>query len=177
MRLFEQIQALRFPAPLPDRLLEVRQVYDYPRVADVAGAVRAALEASGLLTIIQPGQSVAVGVGSRGIANLLAIVRAVIDRLKAHGAQPFIVAAMGSHGGATADGQRALLAELGITESSIGCPLRITWRCGRLAACLTGRRYIRIFTAPPLTTPSSSAGSSPTPTFAVSWRVGRARWQ
>ncbi|MBO9346398.1 MAG: hypothetical protein J7601_11810, partial [Chloroflexi bacterium] len=65
MRLFEQIQALRFPAPLPDRLLEVRQVYDYPRVADVAGAARAALEASGLLTIIQPGQSVAVGVGSR----------------------------------------------------------------------------------------------------------------
>ncbi len=126
MRLFEQIQALRFPAPLPDRLLEVRQVYDYPRVADVAGAARAALEASGLLTIIQPGQSVAVGVGSRGIANLPAIVRAVVDRLKAHGAQPFIVAAMGSHGGATADGQRALLAELGITEASIGCPLRIT---------------------------------------------------
>ena len=126
MRLFEQIQALRFPAPLPDRLLEVRQVYDYPRVADVAGATRAALEASGLLTIIQPGQSVAVGVGSRGIANLPAIVRAVVDRLKAHGAQPFIVAAMGSHGGATADGQRALLAELGITEASIGCLLRIT---------------------------------------------------
>ena len=64
--------------------------------------------------------------GSRGIANLPAIVRAVVDRLKAHGARPFIVAAMGSHGGATAEGQRALLAELGITEASMGCSLRIT---------------------------------------------------
>jgi hypothetical protein len=126
MHLLEQIQALRFPAPLPARLLEVRQIYDYPRVTDVYAAARAALEASGLLTVIQPGERVAVGVGSRGIANLPAIVRAVVDRLKAHGAQPFIVAAMGSHGGATADGQRALLAELGITEASIGCPLRIT---------------------------------------------------
>jgi hypothetical protein len=126
MHLLEQIQALRFPAPLPARLLEVRQVYEYPRVADVAGAARAALEASGLLGIVQPGESVAVGVGSRGIANLPAIVRAVVDRLKAHGARPFIVAAMGSHGGATAEGQRALLAELGITEASMGCPLRIT---------------------------------------------------
>jgi len=101
-------------------------VYEYPRVADVAGAARAALEASGLLGIVQPGESVAIGVGSRGIANLPAIVRAVVDRLKAHGARPFIVAAMGSHGGATAEGQRALLAELGITEASMGCSLRIT---------------------------------------------------
>jgi hypothetical protein len=89
-------------------------------------AARAALEASGLLGIVQPGESVAIGVGSRGIANLPAIVRAVVDRLKAHGARPFIVAAIGSHGGATAEGQRALLAELGITEASMGCPLRIT---------------------------------------------------
>jgi hypothetical protein len=89
-------------------------------------AARAALEASGLLGIVQPGESVAIGVGSRGIANLPAIVCAVVDRLKAHGARPFIVAAMGSHGGATAEGQRALLAELGITEASMGCPLRIT---------------------------------------------------
>jgi len=89
-------------------------------------AARAALEASGLLGIVQLGESVAIGVGSRGIANLPAIVRAVVDRLKAHGARPFIVAAMGSHGGATAEGQRALLAELGITEASMGCPLRIT---------------------------------------------------
>jgi hypothetical protein len=126
MHLLEQIQALRFPAPLPARLLEVRQIYDYPRVTDVYAAARAALEASGLLTVIQPSERVAIGVGSRGIANLPAIVRAVVDRVKAHGAQPFIVAAMGSHGGATADGQRALLAELGITEASIGCPLRIT---------------------------------------------------
>jgi hypothetical protein len=126
MNLLDQIQALRFPAPLPATLLEVRQVYDYPRVADVADAARQALETSGLLTVIQPGASVAVGVGSRGIANLPTIVRAVIDHLRAHGAQPFIVAAMGSHGGATAEGQRALLAELGITEASMGCPLRIT---------------------------------------------------
>jgi len=101
-------------------------------------AARAALEASGLLGIVQLGESVAIGVGSRGIANLPAIVRAVVDRLKAHGARPFIVAAMGSHGGATAEGQRALLAELGITEASMGCPLRITMEVREIGRLLNG---------------------------------------
>ncbi len=126
MRLLEQIPYLRFPAPLPSMLLEVHQTFDGPRVDDPAAATRRALEASGILARIKAGESVAVGVGSRGIANIVAIARAVVDRLKEHGARPFVVAAMGSHGGATAEGQRELLAGMGITEASIGCEFRIT---------------------------------------------------
>lgn len=126
MWLLEQIPHLRFPAPLPSTLLEVRQTFDGPRVDDLVGATRRALEASGILARINAGDSVAVGVGSRGIANIVAIARAVVDRLKEHGARPFIVAAMGSHGRATAEGQRELLAGMGITEASIGCEFRIT---------------------------------------------------
>lgn len=126
MRLLEQIQHLRFPAPLPSTLLEVRQTFDGPRVDDLVGATRRALEESGLLARINAGDSVAVGVGSRGIANIAVIARAAVDRLKEHGARPFLVAAMGSHGGATAEGQRELLAGMGVTEASIGCEFRIT---------------------------------------------------
>ena len=66
----------------------------------------------------------AVGAGSRGIANIAAIVRATVDELKARGARPFIFPAMGSHGGATAEGQRDVLAHYGITEATMGCEIR-----------------------------------------------------
>ncbi len=126
MRLLEQIQTLRFPAPLPETLLAVHQTFDAPKVDDIPAAVNRALEESGILAAMQPGDTVAVGVGSRGIANLPAIVRATVDRLKAAGLEPFIVPAMGSHGGATAEGQKEMLAGLGITEEAMGVPIRAT---------------------------------------------------
>jgi uncharacterized protein (DUF362 family) len=67
-----------------------------------------------------------VGVGSRGIANLVEIVRAVVDSLKKSGAKPFIIPAMGSHGGATAEGQIRVLSHLGVTEESVAAPLQAT---------------------------------------------------
>ncbi len=136
MNRFEQIQSLEFPAPLPPALLEIEQHFDTPRVADVAQAAREALERSRLLARVKPGASVAVGVGSRGIADIAIITRAVIDTLRAHGAQPFVVPAMGSHGGATAEGQRATLAEYGVTAESVGAEIRATMEAreiGRLA--------------------------------------------
>ncbi len=126
MKLIEQIQSLDFSAPLPNTLLRVRQRFDAPRVTDVAAATRDALQKSGMLARVQPGARVAVGVGSRGIANLPAIVRATIDTLRAAGAQPFVMPAMGSHGGATVEGQVALLKELGVTPESIGAEIRAT---------------------------------------------------
>lgn len=82
---------------------------------------RAAL--AGRLHGIAPGAAVALAVGSRGIADLPAIVRAVVAEVRARGATPFIVPAMGSHGGATEDGQRHVLAELGIDEERVGAPV------------------------------------------------------
>lgn len=113
--LSEASKQMRFKADLPEKLLEVHQNFVAPRVDDVSGAVTAALEVGGLLALVRPGETVAVGVGSRGIANIAAIARATVDCLKAHGAQPFIVAVMGSHGGATSAGQTELLESMGVT--------------------------------------------------------------
>jgi len=106
------------------RMLEVRQRFDAPRVDDVAGTVAAELERIGVRGSIGPGETVAVAVGSRGITNLALVVRTLVAVLKEAGARPFVVPAMGSHGGATAEGQRAILAGYGITEDAIGAPIR-----------------------------------------------------
>lgn len=126
MQLLEQIGQLDFPAPLPETLLEVEQRFDAPTVGDPAAAVAQALEEGGLLAAMRPGATVAVGVGSRGIANLPPIVSAAVARLAAAGLRPYIVPAMGSHGGATAEGQIEMLAELGVTEASAGAEIRAT---------------------------------------------------
>lgn len=107
---------------LPD-LLWVRTRRDQPVVDDVSAVVRHAL--GGIdLPQIRPGQSVAVAVGSRGIADHVSVVAATVAELRARGLDPFVVAAMGSHGGGTADGQRAILARSGIEEDTVGCPVR-----------------------------------------------------
>ena len=126
MDLFTQIQQIEFESPLPATLLEVEQRFDAPRVDDVTQATRTALESSGVLARMRKGDTVAVGAGSRGVANLPVIVRAVIARLIEAGMQPFVVPAMGSHGGATAEGQIDVLAQLGVTEASVGAPIRAT---------------------------------------------------
>ena len=101
----------------------VRNVAPQPRVADVPGRVREAWLASKVAARITPGMRVAVGCGSRGIRNYLAIAKATIDALRELGAKPFVVAAMGSHGGATAAGQRELLASYGLDEARLGVPV------------------------------------------------------
>jgi hypothetical protein len=103
-------------------MLRVRQRFAGPRLGDIPGGVRQALQESALP--IKAGDTVAVGAGSRGIANIATIVRATVDELKARGARPFIFPAMGSHGGATAEGQRDVLAHYGITEATMGCEIR-----------------------------------------------------
>ena len=126
MQLLDQIPQLDFPADLPESLLAIKQVFDAPDVGDISAAAKRALKEGGLLDRMKPGASVAVGVGSRGIANLPIIVKATIEGLREAGMQPFALPAMGSHGGATAEGQKAMLAELGVTEASIGAEIRAT---------------------------------------------------
>ncbi|MDW8243433.1 MAG: lactate racemase domain-containing protein [Thermogemmata sp.] len=101
----------------------VRQVAPQPEVDDVAAAVTRAWQQSRTLSRLRPGMRIAVACGSRGIRHYLTIVRATLSVLRECGAQPFIVAAMGSHGGATAEGQRELLASYQIDEAHLGVPV------------------------------------------------------
>src|SRR5262245_45520940 len=111
-----------FPVDIPHVQL-VRQTAPQPRVADVAAEVRRQWLSSRTARRIKPGMRVAVGCGSRGIKNLLAIAKATVESLAELGAKPFVVAAMGSHGGATPDGQRELLASYHIDEAHLGVPI------------------------------------------------------
>ena len=105
-------------------IARVRQAFQQPEVADVPLAVAEAIRSSRIAERVRPGGSMAVTAGSRGIAGIDRIVRAAVETLRALGFSPFVVAAMGSHGGGTAAGQRALLAEFGINETTMGCPVR-----------------------------------------------------
>jgi hypothetical protein len=120
---FESLRGLEHDAPFP-AMLPVRQKFEAPQVADVAAATAAALEP--LRGRVSPGMSVAVTAGSRGIHDKPAVVRAAGEWLRSVGAEPFVVPAMGSHGGATADGQVQLLADLGMTEQTLDMPIRAT---------------------------------------------------
>jgi hypothetical protein len=102
----------------------VRQIAPQPVVADVVAEVRKQWLGSRIPGRLRRGARVAVGVGSRGIANVATMVRATLDTLRDLGANPFVVAAMGSHGGATAEGQRQLLAEYGVSEQALGVPVK-----------------------------------------------------
>lgn len=106
------------------KMIRVRQTFDSRRIDDVPGEVNAGMMAVLEKTEIMPGQTVAVACSSRGIANYAPIVKAVVSSLKASQLEPFIFPAMGSHGSATAEGQQQVLEHLGITEASVGAPLR-----------------------------------------------------
>jgi hypothetical protein len=106
------------------RIFRVRQRFEGPTLTDVAGEVKRQLSALPLDQRIKPGQTVAVTAGSRGIAKIAEIIKASVDHLKTLGAKPFIVPAMGSHGGGTAEGQVEILHGYGITEEYCGCPIR-----------------------------------------------------
>jgi hypothetical protein len=111
------------PEDLPS-IARVRQVVSQPEICDVTRATAEVIRNSRIHQRLRPGGSVAVTVGSRGIAGIDRIARAAVDALRDLAFHPFIVAAMGSHGGGTAQGQRELLAEFGVTESAMGCLVR-----------------------------------------------------
>ena len=103
-------------------MLRVEQLFGHPRVNDIPAAVKRQLKNLDLTRA--KGKRVAVMVGSRGIPNILQIVRAVVVTLLEAGAKPYVVTCMGSHGGATAKGQRSILAQYGMTKHSLGCPIK-----------------------------------------------------
>ncbi len=111
--------------PLPP-MARVLQKFDPAKLGDIRGAIHQEFLRPEIRERVMPGQIVAVGCGSRGIANIAQIAIAVIAELKALGAKPFIFPCMGSHGAATAEGQKKVLETYGITEASTGVPIRAT---------------------------------------------------
>ena len=102
----------------------VEQEFDPQRIDDITAAVAQEMIGMDLQDRVKPGDSIAITGGSRGIANIDIITKAIVDELKKLGGEPFIFPAMGSHGGATAEGQIRILANLGITEETIGSPIK-----------------------------------------------------
>lgn len=105
------------------QMVRMRQkLYSAP-LKDIPGALRQELEKVNLRGLVRPGQRIAIGAGSRGIASYALILRTLAEELKKLRSEPFLVPAMGSHGGATAEGQVAVLASLGVTEEYVGTPI------------------------------------------------------
>jgi hypothetical protein len=103
--------------------LPIRQHFPHRTLVDIPAAVERELLAADLLSTLHPGARIAIGVGSRGIANIAAIARSVADFFRRGGFRPFLFPAMGSHGAANAAGQAKVLAHYGIEESTMGCPV------------------------------------------------------
>jgi hypothetical protein len=117
------LESLLGGVPLPNMARVRYEIPTPPPIADVAQAVAEEMRRPEIGESIRPGQRVAIGVGSRGVARVAEITAALVKELRVLGADPFVIPAMGSHGGATADGQREVLARLGVTEEAVGAPI------------------------------------------------------
>lgn len=114
-------------------------------IEDVRQETAAALKTSPLFEQIKPGETVCIGVPSRGISCIVPVLQSVVDELRAIGAQPFIVPAMGSHGSGTAAGQREVLAGYGITPETIGVPIHSDIEAVRVGDLLAGNQTIPLY--------------------------------
>lgn len=126
-------------------LFRIRQRWPSHALPDVAATVREQLAQPAIAARLRPGLRVAVAVGSRGIANVPMLVQTLVAVLKERGCTPFLIPAMGSHGGATAAGQIEVLAHLGITAETIGCPLHASMDTVRVGGLRwTGSDYVDV---------------------------------
>ena len=119
----EKVNALVDPVKLP-KMAQVRQIFEASELEDAAAVLHAELNREAICQTVKPGMSICVTAGSRGICHIDLLIRETVAFLKALGAKPFIIPAMGSHGGAVAEGQKAILEGFGITEETMGCPIR-----------------------------------------------------
>ena len=119
------IDTLLQDIPIP-RMTKVLQAFERPRVLDVEGELVRKLRDSKALAKVRSGQKIAITAGSRGITSLPLMLKVLVSEIKRAGGDPFLFPAMGSHGGATAEGQRDMLVGMGITEEYIGAPIRAT---------------------------------------------------
>jgi hypothetical protein len=135
------LEASRRDAPLP-AWLRVRQRLESRALPSPSAAVASEIEKPDIRRRIRPGMRVAVAVGSRGIRDLFPVVQGLVEALKGAGAAPFVIPAMGSHGGGTAEGQAEVLAGYGITEKALGVPIRASMETVQLGEVRGG---VRVF--------------------------------
>lgn len=127
--------------PIP-RMFHARQSFPRDMIPpeEIPGVIREQMGQEQLASLIKPGMSIAVTAGSRGIRNVGIITKAIVDFVKERGAYPFIVPAMGSHGGATAEGQLEVLESYGITPKAMGCPIRSSMEVVELGVSERGKK-------------------------------------
>ena len=135
----------QFPIP---RMIAMGQSYPASPRLDFPALLEEQFTHTGLRAKITPGMRIALGVGSRGISNLKEIVKATLGALIQAGARPFIVPAMGSHGGATSEGQIRVLADYGVTPESMGVPIEASMEVSKMGTAFDGLDVV--FSSPAL---------------------------
>lgn len=131
------VSSLLANVPIP-KVCPVRQTFSTASIEDPTAEFWSQMEKAGTLKKIESGMNVAIAVGSRGIENLPLIVKLTVEAVKSRGGKPFLFPAMGSHGGATADGQKLMLEGMGVTEEYTGAPIRSTMEVVQLGTASVG---------------------------------------
>ena len=141
----ETITDLIRDVPIP-KMVKIRQNFDRTHIpeTELAGVVTRELDREENGGKILPGQKIAITCGSRGITHYAVMARAMVDFVKSKGAEPYIVASMGSHGGATAGGQLQILRDYGITEEAMGCPVKSSMETVEIGLSAVRKQPVRI---------------------------------
>lgn len=141
----ETITDLIRDVPIP-KMVKIRQNFDRTHISEteLAGVVTRELDREEIGGKILPGQKIAITCGSRGITHYAVMARAMVDFVKSKGAEPYIVASMGSHGGATAEGQLQILRDYGITEEAMGCPVKSSMETVEIGLSAVRKQSVRI---------------------------------
>ena len=141
----ETITDLIRDVPIP-KMVKIRQNFDRTHIpeTELAGVVTRELDREEIGGKILPGQKIAITCGSRGITHYAVMARAMVDFVKSKGAEPYIVASMGSHGGATAEGQLQILRDYGITEEAMGCPVKSSMETVEIGLSAVRKQPVRI---------------------------------
>jgi hypothetical protein len=132
------VAAIVSKQPIP-RFCKIKQKFEDFKIYDIECEVKKKLQRAGTLDRIMPGQSIAITSGSRGVANIAKITKTIVDEVKRMGGNPFIVPAMGSHGGATSEGQTEVLESYNITEETMGCPIRSSMETAKVGVSEYGK--------------------------------------
>ena len=119
-------------------MIKINQQLDEIKITDLDSHITAELDKTKMATRLEPGSKVAISVGSRGITDIVTIITSVVNWIKAHGGNPFLVPAMGSHGGATAEGQTQILEDYGLLETKVGAPIVSSMEVSHLGETTSG---------------------------------------